>query len=430
MQKFIFRTLSSAITAILTSPFVCASQLPTFDPQITLSYKNFYWEEKDKARTAPLSETYRDEWVHGVVVKLDTGYVNDIFGAVVTAGFADPLSAGSDDIHGSKGIFLSNVAQNSHGKAVGIAGVQEAYLKGKFQYQNIALNGNVGVKQRTFELYNNSTSRLLAASSNGIDVTATMGEATFYASRITGASDRNASTFTEDLTINGQKLDYIQILGANYNLGGMELTAEQLESHNYLKKHFAKAAYTIAIDEGLSLDTDVRYGRAKRDGTLMANQQYKSSYINLNARLNIDNAFIGFGYNKTKDGDWIAASADQGNNEVFNSSLSQWDDYAKEGEKAYVVSVGYNFADQGLPGLNIETLYAKGKDAKNYKSDFDRHEYTTAVSYAFDGQLDGLSVAWVNVNYDFTGTQLNSNIQEKQQQRINRFYLNYTMSVF
>ncbi len=40
-----------------------------------------------------------------------------------------------------------------------------------------------------------------------------------------------------------------------------------------------------------------------------------------------------------------------GNNDNFNSSLAQWEDYSLAGEKAYLVNGGYNFADQGLEGL-------------------------------------------------------------------------------
>ncbi|WP_281645749.1 OprD family outer membrane porin [Parendozoicomonas sp. Alg238-R29] len=421
-------------TAAAASASAQAAEAVTFDPSLKLTYKNYFWKQKDDASSP---KYYRDEWVQALVADFDTGYVNDMVGVVVTAGFANNLKTKDDT-------SITNLGKNSDGEATDISGFQQAYLKAKYDFGELALKGTVGVKKRGYELYGNSGSRILNASSNGVDVSAAYKDLTVYASQITGASSREDSSFSNDLTVNTKrdentnalisqdKVDHIRILGANYTIAGIDFTAERLESKDYLAKNFVKAAYTFDLGNGMTLDTDVRYGEAEDNGDLYngTDDKYESSYYNANATLNFDNAYVGFGYNKVSDGDFETDDSEQGNAGTFNTTLSQWSDYNKEGERAYVVTAGYNFADLGLSGLNIDMVYAEGKDAKNYDN-FGRQEFSSYVSYKFDGQLEGLSVAWLHVTSNADGVnKTDSDDNLKNRDRSNRLYLKYSVSVF
>ncbi len=112
---------------------------------------------------------------------------------------------------------------------------------------------------------------------------------------------------------------------------------------------------------------------------------------------------------------------------TFASTLSQWADYSLEGEKAHLLTAGYNFTNLGVPGLNIDFATAKGKDAKNHK-DHDRREYSTYTSYTsytFDGKLEGLELAWLHVNY-----KLDQDGKSISRDKSNRLYLKYKTAVF
>ncbi|UYM13945.1 OprD family porin [Endozoicomonas euniceicola] len=419
---------SALCAAIATSVFTVSAQaeITTTDPSFKLTYKNYFWKQKD---TAGEPKYYRDEWVQALVADIDTGYVNDIIGAVITAG-------ATNTFHAKKGTSISNIAVGGDGKYNDIGGFQQAFLKAKYQLSGVDLKGSHGVKKRSYELYGNSGSRILLGSSYGSDASVQFKDLTLYGSNITGASNRNESKFHHDLTIDGKDTK-VQILGAQYSIAGVGLTGEQLIVKDYLKKHFAKVDYTFDFGEGRSLDTDIRYGKAVDDGGLY-NGKLNSSYVNLNATYNFNNAYVGFGYNKVSGDDWNDSVGDQGNAGTFNSSLSQWADYDTEGEQAYLITAGYNFADQGLPGLSIDAYAAKGSDSKTYGSDFDRNEWSTYVSYSFDGKLKGLSIAWLHVNYNFDGTALKDiagsdtkkGDVEKSRDTSNRFYLKYSVAVF
>ncbi|MGY0216993.1 OprD family outer membrane porin [Endozoicomonadaceae bacterium StTr2] len=420
-----------------------AAETVTMDPSLDLTYRNYFWKQKDNARKDDnLNAYYRDEWVQALIADFDTGYVNDMVGAVVTAGATHTLHAENDTPNNGKKVHTTNIAEGRDGKTNDIAGLQQAYLKAKYNIGEVALKGSFGVKKRGYELYGNSGSRILAGSSNGLDLSAEWKDLKVYASRITGASNRNQSALSRDLYVNikkdangnitsRDKLDNVTLYGVNYSIAGVDLTAEHLVSKDYLKKTFLKAAHSFELAEGMTLDTDIRYGHATDAGKLYDNQDYKSSYFNANAKINYMNAYLGFGFNKVKDGDWDDNVGDKGNAGSYNTTLSQWYDYDKEGEKAWIVEAGYNFADLGMPGLSWDVYYAQGKDAKNYKSDFKRQETFSFVTYKFDGQLKGLKVKWLHVQANANGTKIGETKNSmKNRDRSNRFYIEYSMSIF
>ncbi len=106
------------------------------------------------------------------------------------------------------------------------------------------------------------------------------------------------------------RLTNVRILGGNYSYEGLELTAEYGESKELIEQLFLKAGYSFELDDMSSVDMDVRYGKSKANGDLAAaddeiGADYKAKYYNLNATYNYGNAYVGLGYNKTKDGDYI-----------------------------------------------------------------------------------------------------------------------------
>ncbi len=418
--------LGAAVAAAIASTSVQAAEVVTFDPSLKISYKNNYWNEDYDYKNVPdgkgglKPDNVRDEWVHAVIADFDTGYVNNVIGAVITASIADPISV-------KKGSSISNVAKGENGSANGISGFQQAYIKAQHAFAGIDTKASLGVKKRGTELYGNSGSRILNASSYGFDVSGSFANLNVYATQITGASDRNESSFKNDLGV-----DNIRILGGNYSIAGVGLTAEQLRSKDYVKKNFLKADYTFDMGDEMSVDTDIRYGTAKSAGNLGdADKVAGSAYYNLNATLNIADAFVGMGYNKTTKGDWTADNnpGNVGNADTFNSSLDLWETYADEGEKAYVLKAGYDFAALGVPGLNVEVLTAKGKDASNTDK-FNRREYSSHVSYKFDGQLEGLSLAWYHYDYKLDKREEGESLTKKVSESGDRLYLSYSVAVF
>ncbi len=424
MKTLAKSALGVAVAAAVAATSVQASEAVTMDPSLTFTYKNYYFHTSDKE---PGGQKTND-WSHALIADFDSGYVNDLVGAVVTAGYAGPLDVDPG--------AATNVPGGADGKGDAISGFQQAYLKAKHSFSGVDFDGTVGVKKRGLETYSDSGSRVLSASSTGYDLSVGVEDASLYFTEITGFSERTQSGLSFDLDDgNGNTVENIRIFGGNYSYEGLDLVAEYGESKELIEQLFLKAGYSFELDDMSSVDLDARYGKSKANGRLAANDaeigaDYKAKYYNLNAAYNYGNAYVGLGYNKTKDGDYIDAYAD-GNMDNFNSSLAQWEDYSLAGEKAYVVSGGYNFADQGLEGLSWDVWYAKGDDAEEI-SDFKRREYGSYVSYAFDGSLEGLSLAWLYVNYRAQGDAGVDTFREETlyDSDVNRLYLTYSVAAF
>ncbi|WP_257294824.1 OprD family porin [Endozoicomonas sp. YOMI1] len=441
MKTLAKSALGVAVAAAVAATSVQASEAVTMDPSLTFTYKNYYFDTNNK----DAGKKSGHDWSHALIADFDTGYVNDLVGAVVTAGYAGPLDVDSG--------FATNVAGGSDGKQDdAISGFQQAYLKAKHSFSGVDFEGTVGVKKRGLETYSDSGSRVLAASSTGFDLSVGFEGANLYYTELTGFSERNTSTLSNDLVLGyteyGADIDSedddtdvqlavekIQILGATYSYEGLDLAAEYGKSKEAVQQTLLKAGYSFELDDVSSVDLDARYGRSKSAGNLgdkAFGSDYKSKYYNLNATYNYGSAYVGVGYNKTKDNDYVDYYV-SGNNDSFNSSLAQWEDYSLAEEKAYLVSAGYNFADQGLDGLSWDLWYAKGTDAKEIV-DFKRREYGSYVSYAFDGSLEGLSLAWLYVNYRAQGGADDAKDQGRlaslYDADINRLYLTYSVAAF
>ena len=406
MKTLVKSTLGLAIAAAVAANSVQAAETATMDPSLEFTYKNFYWDED--AKNNPSKD--RQEWVHGLIADFDSGYVNNLVGAVVTVGYAGPLDVKKDSM-------VTNLPAGSDGEGDAISGFQQAYLKTKTTFSGVDMGATLGVKKRSTQTYSDSGSRMLAASSTGFDLMASFGDAEFYFTEITGVSGRSAST------LNNRLDEELRIYGASYSYEGLDVAAEYGEVDDGKEQTFLMAAYGFELDDMSSVDLDVRYGKMDMD-----DNSAESKYFNLNGTFNYGNGYVGLGYNKTKDGDYEADYDIGGNNDNFNSSLSLWADFNYEGEQAYVLTGGYNFADQGLEGLTWDLWYAKGDDADNY-SNFDRKEIGSYLSYAFDGSMEGLSVAWLYTNYRIEGMDGSTDLSENDVD-VNRLYLTYSVAAF
>ncbi len=399
------KTLAKSVLglAILAANSTHAAEVMTMDPSLTFTYKNYYFHsDSDNSK--------KHDWSHAVLADFDSGYVNDLLGVVVTAGYAGGLDHDR---------LFENVPQKgTSDDGDTISGFQQAYLKTKSMFSGVDFIGTAGVKKRETQTYSDSDSRILAASSTGFDLSFGFEGAELYYTEIYGVSDRTASTLNKSIDKN------LKIIGANYGLEGLELAAEYGKVEDGVKQTFLKAAYGLILDDISTVDFDVRYGKVKSD----AGSDYRASYYNLNTNYTYDNAYLGLGYNKTKDGNYDPDYGIGANNDLFNSSLDQWEKYAREGEKAYIISGGYNFADQGLAGLDWDLWFAKGDDAKNVDN-FKRREYGSMISYDFDAELDGLTIAWLYVNYRADGIKTDS-WNDLYDEDVNRLYLSYSFKAF
>ena len=429
-------TLGAAVAAALFSTVSLAGEVPSQDPSLELTYKNYVW--KDRAGD-PAMKYSDDEWVHALIATFDTGYINHL-GVVVTGGVANPLY--TDNV----GNF-SHVPQKANGKGQTIGGFQQGYLKGRYDWDDFSFNGTLGVKKRDYKLFSDSGSRVLAASSRGLDISGDYKDLDLYFSYITGASPRNHSRFSGDLTagylagVGGdEKVDSIGIVGANYSIAGFDFAIEYMDADKLLRKNFYQGVYTWELAQDTSLVFDLHYGQARAAGPLYVNPVnsitdpgYRSSYYLFNTRFNLGGAYANIGYGKTMDGRWNFFSNGAYNAGSF-SQPAEWVSYNFEGETSYLLGAGYDFSGVGLSGLHWDVALGLGTSAEKFEH-FKQREWGSYMSYAFGGKLEGLSVGWLYAKHKLNITpKADGHIVQQEdlvgRNDINEFSLQYTMKVF
>jgi hypothetical protein len=227
----------------------------------------------------------------------------------------------------------------------------------------------------------------------------------------------NSSSFNDDMTAGGEDIDYLNIFGASYDFGnGFSVQGEYGNSEDYLEVLNFILAYSVPLDDHITLDLDLRYGEQEEDGKAfrasrggaMYGAMYKgfeSSYYNVNATLSFRNGtYVTAGFAEVQDGDWDVNLFDESHG-VWQSSTSLLNDMVRKDEQSWIVGAGYDFANVNVPGLTLDLWYARGSDwdkddagagAGTASRPYDREdERGLQLDYACQGALKGFKVRWL-----------------------------------
>ncbi len=428
------------VALIFIGPYSALAELSSTSPSLAMTYKNYHWRQ---LRLEQDSSRYRNEWVQAIEANFDSGYINDLAGIEITAGSATPFD--KENIRQP-----TNLHQDQDGDIPSIHGIQQAFIKGRYQLGLWTLEGKYGIRKRRYQLYSNSSSRILDASSQGIDLAANYKNIQIYGAYITGASNYNDGAFTNKLTnssrVDPQQIDAISILGLQYRWNLSNFKLETLYTADAMAKYFASVHHQWPLNKttAITLDGRMAYARsignklgydADSDGDGRADyfqtmDDYQSHYYNLNATLQGEHGYIGIGYGQTLLDNWISSVVTSGNSGRFNSSLSLWGKYSLKGEQGVVLRFGHNFEPLGLPELKLSGYTAYGWGAHDYQSNFRRQEWRLQLSYAFSGLLEGLTVRGQMTNYRQSSQHRDfATSTTKLNHKIYRFYLTYTRSL-
>lgn len=408
MRTFKLTSLSAAILA--ASALVPAtSQAAGFvdDSSATLGIRNYYFNENGLN-----GNTFdRKEWVQGLQFSFSSGYLWDMIGFDYGAGAAMKLDNPANRV----GYSVTNLPADggSTADANDIAGTNIANLKAKFGDDKMNANLRFGLQRTCTELYCPSGSRILEATSYGTYLEGNIESLKLYGARWTQIHSRNNSFFAEGFQdAMGDEIDHLYIFGAAYKFdNGLGLYAEWGNSDDYLEKQFLKFDYTFNLGSGITLLIDGRWADAEEDGNGYATQGYESTYWNLSGTITVNDFYVKLGYNKTSDGDWDGEwHANFQQDGVYNSTLDQWQGYNREDERAWIVDIGYDFANIGYPGLVANTYYVYGTDiddaslaagANATTSDDNAHEWGHYITYTVQsGPMKDLSVEWQHFRVD------------------------------
>jgi len=387
-QVIISATLSTLGLSMLTSIHAHASFVE--DSKASLQLRNFYLNSD--YRQAGATQSKREEWAQGFILKYESGYTDG------------PVGFGLDAL-GLLGLKLDSgpERQNTGLLPVGSDKAPDDYsqmgLTGKIRISKTHLKfGTLIPKLATVAP---SDSRLLPQAFQGTHLTVReIDGLTINAGRLTQNSLRNSSS-SDDMTVagsgvsGGQATDQFDFAGARYDWT-KRLTTEYNYGHlkqNY-KQHIVNALHTLPIGANRSVVSDLRYAHSSDDGNS-----------------NVDNKALGAMFTYKLNSHKFAAAYQKMNGATgfphINGTTSFLvnyvmlsPDFANPDEKSWQVRYDYDFAGLGIPGLSFMTRYLRGDNFERGGSDAKEWERNTDIAYAIqNGPFKNVGLRWRNGSY-------------------------------
>lgn len=426
--------LTGAALLLSLSPSLVFAAGFTEDGQTQLQYRQYYWNEDPGSGVGPT----RDEWVHALRLDYTSGFYRDIIGFDLGVGVADALNVGSEANN------VSNLSTDGDLQDPdGIAKPTTAYLKLRFGEEGNRLRLGWGKKVRDYRLYADNTTRILPAASVGFDAAYDFRDLSLYAARIERFSPRDESGWGDDLrTFDGQAIDSVDLAGLSYALPGeLKAEAEYLSAKDYLDEAFVRLSRDFAMTSDATLAVALAHTRQSDGGELFEEQgvpgvysadaEHESRSNELSLTWRQAPGYVGVAYSKVL--------GDNFDRVLFNRDYGTWDSAADNfyrfglaGEAMWKVSAGLDMTMLGLEGLRWDGYYAHSDEADGYTG-FSRSELLSMLQYRFQGPLDGLSLAWLHVNFETegeprpgSGQQLNLGPAGFITHDVDRLYVTYT----
>ncbi|KAB0497677.1 OprD family porin [Pseudomonas vancouverensis] len=424
------------------------------DSKATLGLRNFYinTDNRDGA-----GANKNEEWGQGFDLRFTSGYTQG------TVGF------GVDAI-GLLGVKLDSTKAKS-GNATGVSdggtvfptdgndGAADSFgsigLTAKAKISQTELK--LGTLQPKLPVIVTNDGRLLPQTWQGGQISSSdIKDLTLIGGQIEQAKGRNSSN-NENLSINGSngsgnsnatgnnaRSNKFYYAGGDYKLT-KDLTAQYYYGNleDFYKQHFLGLVHNWAIGPGV-LKSDFRYFNSSDDGANGHDPAYFSSgnYSgSASGRGKVDNNLysglflytvaghtFGGGYqvsNGDSDFPWLNQGDGSSNYTITDMQIQK---FGRAGERTWQARYAYDFAKVGVPGLtaglvylhgdNIDTVNAKGGEAANGASEWERD---LSVAYVVqEGPLKNLGLAWKNATW-------RTDLPNTRSQDENRVILSYSI---
>ncbi|GAA0692449.1 OprD family porin [Marinobacterium maritimum] len=405
---------------------------------LTLTYKNYYWNEDPNRYGSIEGGSTRDEWVHAALLDYSTGYIDGWVKFDYGFAVADQLVIGSDVTD------VSNLPSNSDDitDPHSMASTQTAYLSVRYPGDAFALTAGAGKKRRSSLLYDDSNSRILPSTTVGYDLSADIDKLTLYYTRFDKHSPRNDDNWGDSLeNFLGEKIDHVSYYGAQYRFdNGLVLDAMELEAKDYLRERYLKAGYSMPLSDEGSLQMSFVYGNQQDAGHLFERDGLGG--YSPAGELDVDFYDAGIDYQRgpytlslnyltVKGGDFnrVLFSTDHG---TWATSGNNWSYNGLENEQMVRVGLGTDFSQLGIPGLFWLVQGITSNNASGYDN-FSRKELVSYLSYDFQGALNGLNISWYadihRAKGEVDGITRNVAVVGPaglERKDVNRFYLTYS----
>lgn len=401
------RLLVSATLAGLCAP---ANAEFLKDSKANLELRNFYFNRDFRQHNAPQNKA--EEWAQGFLLRYESGFTEGTVGFGVDAIGLLGVKLDSSPDRGGSGLLqrdreAPHRAQDEYG---------ELGMTAKVRVSKSVLKAGTLLPKLPVLMANDS--RLLPQTFEGgqlnsqeIDkLNVDLGQvrqvnqrdSTDYedmAITTGGAKNIKARSTTSD-QFNFANLTYkwSDSLNTTYGYGGLD---------NFYRQHFLGLNHVLALGEGQSLKSDLRFARSLDEGgSNVDNKAFGAMFT-----YGIQGHAFGLGYQRMS-GDTGFAYINGADAYLVN--FVQIGDFANKDEQSLQARYDFNFASVGIPGLTFMTRYLQGDniDLGAGKPEGKEWERDTDIGYVVQsGTLKNFGIKWRNatVRTSHFGNKLDEN---------------------
>lgn len=365
------------------------------DSKATLEARNFYFNRDFRQDGA--SQSKREEWAQGFILRADSGYTEGTVGfgldAIGMLGFK--LDSGGGTANTNLLVPDNSGGSQDYSSDLAVAGkvkVSKTTLRvGSMQFKNMAIASTDS--RLTPQVFKGG--HLISQEIDGL---------TLDGGYIREVNNRNSGDF-EDLSITRGGRSGIDVTGGNSTdaftfLGGTYKITQDLTGAYYYsnledlyKQNSFNLVHVLPLADKQTLKTDLRYARSTDDGRSNVDNKALGAMITYG----IEGHSFGLGYQKMS-GDtgfaYLATSTDP-----FLVNYVQIGDFANKDEQSWQARYDFNFASIGIPGLTFMTRYLTGDNVElgANRSEGKEWERDTELMYVFqEGALKNLGLRWRN----------------------------------
>jgi hypothetical protein len=412
------------------------------DSKATLGLRNFYFNNDYRNQPGSAGQSKTEEWAQALMLTYTSGFTDGTLGFGIDAlGLVGvTLDSGQGRHRGSSMIPTDGNDAADEWSRLGLT-AKARVSKTEVRY---------GTLMPKLPILQSNDGRLLPQTFEGGQITSNdIDQLTLTAGRLEHATGRGSSDST-GLAVSGGRQESNEFLfaGADYKVT-KDLTAQYYLANleNYYTQHFFGLQHVLALGEGQSFKTDLRYFDTSSDGANGSAsgraEGYRVGGYTRNSSGEIDNrtwsalftynlgghALTG-GYQSVSD-DSNFVQLNQGSlpdKGAGGSSIYLFTDrmlasFNRAGERTWFGQYAYDFAALGLPGLRASMVYLKGANIQTTSGPEQREwERDLALDYVIqDGTFKGVGFGW---RYGVLHSEPDSNQDQ------NRLIVSYTLALF
>ena len=401
--------LISALAAAIAVPSVTQAALVE-DGEGSLSLRNFYMNRDFRGNTTGQSKA--EDWGQGFMLRLKSGYTEGTVGVGVDALGLVGIKLDSGGGTGGTGALVRSRHTGKSADSHGFVGVT-----GKAKISETVLT--VGTHEPVMPVAFRNDTRMLPQTFQGGQIqskdienlTLTAGQ--FQKVRLRDSTNYENMQMFSDGSSGGVASNKFNYGGASYQfIPGLTGTYYFAELKDNYTQHHANVQYLTDLTSELKFKTDLRYFKSSDKGKTNVDNRLVSGMFSLGYA----GHWFGLGYQdgSGKTGTPFLA----GGTDPWTMNTSTYHHFLRAKEDSWQARYDYNFANIGVPGLNLMARYIRGDNFKVGGKSAQEWERDIDIGYTIQsGPLKDLGVLVRNVMYRGSHT---TNVDE------NRVIVNYT----